>query len=100
MAKSLLESCCLAAFLIQVGFLIFNSLHPNYTVTISHRERLHTIEFPAVFKICFSHSFNDSMLSAFGFPSVAQYFQGQMRENLSTVGWGYQDRLKTWSPRG
>ena len=49
---------CFVVFVVQMGFLIYNRIHPSQTVSSTKQTQLADISFPVVFKICIKPAYN------------------------------------------
>ena len=79
---------CSVAFLVQIVLITLHYLNPKETITESHRQSLHTMDFPVIFRVCTHPGFNTSQLRQFGYESITEYFSGRSSFNSSIIGWG------------
>ena len=78
---------CLVALIVQMCILANNKISPTETVSHLEEKTLDEIEFPVLFKVCITPSFNLAELRKAGYASIWGYFIGQSLHNESLYGW-------------
>ena len=90
---SLAKLACLAIVIIQTSLNIYDEFHTNKTEDDTYTKPLSKIEFPIVFNVIISPSFQAEKFKDFGFRSSLEYFLGMNSLTPpSSGGWaGYSD---------
>ena len=91
--QNVLLLLCSGVFFSHLGFIVFNNLCPNETLTRFEERKLDDIEFPVDFKICIFPSIEKEILKSLGYKNTWYYFLGQSIHNGNIYGWaGHQDQ--------
>ena len=86
-ALHLLYIGCFVVFVVQMGFLFYNRIHPSQTVSSTKQTQLADVSFPVVFKICIKPAYNMKQLNEAGYNSGWDYFLGCSKHNGFLMGW-------------
>ena len=78
---------CLIGFCFQFGNVLDTYVHPTQTTITVTERNLQDSEFPLLFKICFTPSFNETAIEEVGYTSSYHYFSGKSKFNSSFYGW-------------
>jgi hypothetical protein len=99
---SLAKLTCLAIVIIQTSLNIYDEFHTNKTEDDTYTKLLSKIEFPIVFNVIISPSFQAKKFKDFGFRSSLEYFLGMNSLTPSSSGgWaGYSEDGITYNVSG
>ena len=78
---------CSAAFLGQVGALIFHQIKPSKTEIFTEQKSLDAVDWPIIFRLCFKNAFNLEQMQKAGYTSQITYFLGKSLHNENIYGW-------------
>ena len=81
-----IKLACLIALIGHLGYTVFEKLNPEGTIAISEKILLDKIDFPSVFKICITPSFNETELKNVGYENTLAYFSGQSKYDNQLFG--------------
>ena len=78
---------CLAALMGHLAIIVYNKENQESTIATTATTQLDKVDFPAVFYICISPSYNETELMNVGYSSTFDYFTGRSKHKKQVFGW-------------